>query len=207
MIHVPSDASKLCRSLVALAFVSLPAVAAYAQNLVQLENPTEKAEVRGGIYATLEPDGQLKFSADTAIIPLKDGRYAVMQDGRWSFERLPRDTPTDVSLLDFAVSWKQHLNHRVLLKSIPIAMAEVDRQMGTLPGSVVFMEPAEGQPEALKYLISNCESFINDKSACTVDVSGIVQATEAGKPILVDADFVVPNPKPAKAKVQAKPKK
>lgn len=189
----------LCAGLVIAASFCVP-YAAYAA-----DSPTE---VSGGVYVEVTPDGQLKFSTEgDNPIPLRDGRFAIQQDGHWSLERLPRDNPTEVKPLDFAVSWKQHLNHRVLLRSIPVTSAKVSQVYARLPGlSLVTVENADDQPDMLRYLIENCGSYSSDKPACKVDISAVVETEryEKSEPRLVDGVFTRTKPQQAAATAKGK---
>jgi hypothetical protein len=181
-----------CAGLVITAFASLcVSVCAYAA-----EPPIE---VSGGVFVEVSPDGQLKFSTEgDNPIPLRDGRFAIHQDGHWSIERFPRDNPTEVKPLDFAVSWKQYLNHRVLLRSISVSSAKVSQVYAKLPGfDLITVENAEDQPEILKHLIEYCGSWSSgSEAACKVDISAVVEKGkyEKNTPRLVDGVFTRTKP-------------
>ena len=191
---------QLCAGLVVAASVSLcVSVCAYAADL--------PVEVSGGVFVEVTPDGQLKFSTESDNpIPLRDGRFAIEQNGHWSLGRLPRDNPTEVSPIDFAVSWKQYLNHRVLIKPVTAYAATADYVRVQLPGRSVRAAPAEDTADTLKHLILNCSGYSPKEAGCTVAVSGVVEVAEyENAPRLVDTLFVLH--KPGQAAVTAKGKK
>ena len=180
--------------------------------------PTQKAEVLGGVFVEVGPDGQLKLSTESDNpIPLRGGLFAIKQDDHWRIDRLPRNNVAELSAGDFEASWQRYLNQRVLVRSIPVRTVTVRDAWGDLPGDMkgFVMVNAFDQSEALKYMILNCGRSHHEKgSGCTVDVSGYVESDEfLGKqitgstnprPRLVDAVFTL---KPPQAATMAKGKK
>jgi len=105
---------------------------------------------------------------------------------------------TRISALDFMVDWPKLVGKRVIVTGGSVVAAGEKFSQLRLPGGNAMLYPPWLDREDLRYLFTNCLSFLTNQ-ICTMQVSGVVEQSPIGGPGLTDVDFLTPSQEAATA--------